>query len=70
MTTTHTPHQIAAHLSPISALLGYISGGLEVTEQTSSPPAEAWLIGLKAYADRASIAADEILKLTAEMDKA
>jgi hypothetical protein len=69
MTTTPTPHQIAAHLSPSSALLGYISGGLEVAEQTSSPPAEAWLSGLKAYADRASIAANTILKLATEMDK-
>jgi hypothetical protein len=69
MTTPTTPPQIAAHLSPISALLGYISGGLEVAEQTSSPPAEAWLTGLKTYVDRASIAADAILRLTIELDK-
>ena len=69
MTITPTPQQIAAHLSPISALLGYISGGLEVTEQTSSPPAEAWLSGLKTYADRAGVAADAILRLTIELDK-
>jgi len=69
MTPNTTSHQIAAHLSPISALLGYISGGLEVTEHTSSPPAEAWLTGLKTYTDRASIAADAILRLAAERDK-